>query len=141
MGSESSYTKIVEVECLEGQKEGPQVVTSRMVGKVRGFFIMVAALSLTILIGLVVVVVIKDINDEPRRNGYYGHSSEIAQHGGCRSVVWSFDWLRPDCGSAEPVEKFRNFGPGAWFTDVDLSETSDEACNRGQFPAEGEGRP
>jgi hypothetical protein len=120
MDQKVSYTKLVDVEYLEAQKEGPQVVNSKTVGVVRGFFITVAALSLTIFIGLVVVVVIKDINDQPRRSGYYGHSPAVSRRDGCRFNLMSLDWMRPGCHDEEVVEGFRDFGPGDWFTDTDF---------------------
>jgi hypothetical protein len=135
MDSKVSYAKIQDVECLQEEIEEPQVVTARTVGKIRGFFIMVAALSLTIFIGLVVVVIINDINDRPLHNGYYGHSSEIAQHEGCRFHIMSLEWLRGSCRDEEPLERFRNFGPGDWYTDTDL----DEPCDREGPPGEAEG--
>ena len=140
MDSKASSTNLVEVVCLEDQQEVPQVVTPRKLITIRGFFIMVAALSLTIFIGLVIVLVINDINDKPRRNGYYGHSPDVARHGGCRFHVMSFGWLSPDCRNEEPAEEFRNFGPGDWFTDADLNEASDEPCDMEEVPAGVEGR-
>jgi hypothetical protein len=137
MDSKVSYTKVEDVECLLEEKEEPQVVSARKVGKIRGFFIMVAALSLTIFIGLVVVVVINDINDRPRHNGYYGHSSEIAQHEGCRFHIMSLEWLRGGCQDVESIERFRSFGPGDWYTDTDL----DEPCDREWLPGRAEGSP
>jgi hypothetical protein len=137
MDSEVSYIKLMDVECLQDQKEGPQVETTRKVGTIRGFLIIVAAVSLSIFIGLVVVVVINDINDRPWHSRYYGHSSEMAQHGGCRFHVMSFDWLRPGCHDEERIEQFRNFGLGDWHTDADL----DEACDMDEVPGGIEARP
>ena len=114
MEQKVSYTELVDVECLEDQKEGPQVVNSKTVGVVRGFFITVAALSLTMFIGLVVVVVINDINDRLGRNGYYGHSPAVSRRDSCRFSLMSLDWMRPGCHDEELVERFRNFGPGDW---------------------------
>jgi hypothetical protein len=121
MNREVSYTKLADVECLEDQREGPQVVNSKNVGVMRGFLITMAALSLTIFIGLVVVVVINDINDRPGRNGYYGHSPAVSRRDSCRFNLMSLDWMRPGCHDEELVEEFRNFGLGDWYTDADLS--------------------
>ena len=41
----------------------------------------------------------------------------------------SYDWLMPHCQRKEPVEEFRNSGPGDWVTDADLTEASGEPCN------------
>jgi hypothetical protein len=120
MNQEVSYTKLADVECLEGQKERPQVVNSKNVGVVQGFFIMVAALSLTIFIGLVVVVVINDINDRPGRNGYYGHSPAVSRRDSCRFNLMSLDWMRPGCHDEGLVEELRSFELGDWYTDADL---------------------
>ena len=137
MDQEVSYTKLVDVECLEEQKEGPQVVNSTAVGVVRGFFITVAALSLTIFIGLVVVVVINDIDDRSGRNGYYGHSPAVSRRDGCRFNLMSLDWIRPGCHDEELVEGFRNFGPEDWFTDADFGLD----CKIEEVHAGGEGSP
>lgn len=136
MESRISYTKVQDVECLEDEKGDSQVVMPKKVGTIRGFFIMIAALSLTIFIGFVVVVVINDINDRPRHNGYYGHSSEVALQRGCRFHIASLDWLRSDCQDVQSTDKFRTFGPGDWFTDADL----DEPCNMNKLPDGGAGR-
>ena len=120
MSQEVSYTKLPDVECLEDQKEGPQIVNSKKVGVVQGFFITVAALSLTIFIGLVVVVVINDINDRPGWKGYYGQSPAVSRRDSCRFNLMSLDWMRLGCYDEELVEEFRNFGPGDWYTDANL---------------------
>jgi hypothetical protein len=135
MDSNVSYTKVEDVECLQDEKEGPQVVTPRNLGFFRGFFIMVAALCLTMLIGLVVVVVISDINDRPRQDGDYSHSRDIAQYEGCRFHIMGLDWLRPGCQDVEPIEKFRYIGPEDWYTDADL----EEPCHMDEVPSRVEG--
>jgi hypothetical protein len=130
MESKIPYTRLQDVECLDDEKEESPAVMPKKVGMIRGFLIMVAALSLTIFIGLVVVVVINDINDRPGHNGYYGHSSKVAPQRGCRFHVMSLDWLRSDCQDVQSTEKFRSFGPGDWFTDADL----DEPCDMNKRP-------
>jgi hypothetical protein len=137
MNQEVSYTKLADVECPEGQKEEPQVVNSKNVGIVRGFFITVAALTLTMFIGLVVVIVINDINDRPGRNGYYGHSPAVSRRDSCRLNLMSLDWMRPGCHDEELVEEFRNFGPGDWYTNADLGLD----CKMEEVYAGAEGSP
>jgi len=120
MNQEISYTKLVDVECLEDEKEGPQVVNSKSIGVVRGFFITMAAISLTIFIGLVVVIVINDFNGRPGRNGHYGHAPAVSPRDSCQFNLMSLEWMRPGCHDEELVEDTRNFEPGDWYTDADL---------------------
>jgi hypothetical protein len=130
MESKIPYTRVQDVECLDDETGESPAVMPKRVGTIRGFLIMVAALSLTIFIGLVVVVVINGINDRPRHHGYYGPSSEVAPQRGCRFQVMSLGWLRSDCQDVQSTEKVRSFGPGDWFTDADL----DEPCDMNKLP-------
>lgn len=117
--------KVEDVEGMPDEKGGSRIGSAKKVGTVRGFLIVLAALSLTILIGLAVVVVINDINEQPRHNGYYGHSPKQVPQRGCRFHMMSLDWLRADCQDVQSTEKFRSFGSGDWYTDADRGEPCD----------------
>jgi len=132
---EVSYTELEDVESVQDQTEALQVATSRKVGIIRGFFIMMGALGLSIFIGIVVVFILNDINDRPQHNGYYGHPLDVAQPQSCRFHILSLDWLRPSCRTEEPIQKFRNLGPGDWHTDADL----DEDCDMEKVPSSAKG--